>query len=421
MARNALRSVRPALLLALAFILTACTTPEIIRETPQPSPTATATLVPIETPEPPTSTSVAAAPTRTIERIAFATTVGDDDAPEDERAVIPEEAERFYICIQASNVPQGSRFQAIWFENGQIIGQSEKLALEDSAEATWFALQYRPIGKLNPALDHAVELFVDDDQIERLTFRVGVGNPADAIAAAGFTTGFDALGKAISPQTHFHVDTPQLTLKVRISNQVDPTGMLFSTLWYRGSTQIAQQAPDGTTNDPRRLDFTFTPSSKLPPGNYRVALLLNGTEVRSIPFVMTTEVPPTPNPRQTPTPDGVQIVDLVIASRINNDSRQPLDGPLSSWSDDPGGVANLWVAVEVRDLARSDTLVIEVEQDGDFYGEVTLRETALAEGWLAGRVELEVPDDGDDPYTYQFTVLVNDEPTVDTTLELDAD
>ena len=135
MARNAFRSVRPALLLALALVLTACTTPEIIRETPQPSPTATATLVPIETPEPPTSTSVAAAPERTIERIAFATTVDNDDGPEDERSVIPEEAERFYICIQASNVTQGSRFEAIWFEDGQIIGQSEKLVLEDSATA----------------------------------------------------------------------------------------------------------------------------------------------------------------------------------------------------------------------------------------------------------------------------------------------
>jgi len=422
MARSVTRSIRPAFLMVTLVILTACTTPEIIRETPQPSPTATATLVPVETPVPPTSTSVAAAPVRTIEQITFATSVDSDGTPNDERSVVPEEAERFYICIEARNVSQGSRFHAIWFEAGQIIGQSEKIALEEAPDPRWYSLQYRPISKLNPALEHAVELFIDDERIERLIFRVGVGNPADAVAAAAFTTGFDALGKAIAPQTHFHVDTPQLTLKVRISNQVDPTGMLFSTLWYRGATQIAQITPEVVDNDPRRLDFTFTPASKLAPGDYRVALLLNGNEVRSIPLVMTTEVPPTPAPSPTETtdPNAVAVLDVVIANRINTVSRRPLDGPLTSWSDEPGGVAGLWVAVEVRNLKRSDTLTIDILQNGDAYGSVTLRETDLEEGWLAGRVELEVPDD-DEPYDYEFIVLLNQQPARDISLEVIGD
>jgi hypothetical protein len=422
MAHNALRSVVPALLALFALLISACTTPEIIRETPQPDATATQTLIPVETTTEPTVTTVVETSRRTIERIAFATTVTADGAPEDERSVIPEGAEMFYFCVEVSEVEQGSRFQAIWFEGGEIIGQSEKLALEHSSEAVWMAMQYRPIAKLNPARDHAVELFVDEERIERFVFRVGIGKPADAVAAAAFTTGFDAVGNAINPQTRFHVDTPQLTFRVRISNQVDPTGLILSTLWFRGDTQIAQRAPDAASEDPRRSNFTLTPPSKLPPGDYRVSLLLNGTEVRSVPFVMTEQVVPTPAPNPataTPTASGAEIVEIVIASRINTRTQVPLDGPLAEWSDTPGGVASLWVAINVRDVTETDTIEIVVLQDDEFYGSVILDETEGDSGWLAGRVELEVPAD-DSVTIYTFITRVNDVDTLDTTLEVSA-
>jgi hypothetical protein len=422
MAHNALRWVVPALLTVLALLMSGCTTPEIIRETPQPDATATQTLISVESTAEPTVTTVVETSRRTIERIAFATAVTTDGAPEDERSVIPEGAEMFYLCVEVSEVEQGSRFQAIWFEGGEIIGQSEKLALEDSSDAVWMALQYRPIAKLNPAHDHAVELFVDEERIERFVFRVGIGKPADAVAAAAFTTGFDAIGKAINPQTRFHVDTPQLTFRVRISNQVDPAGLILSTLWFRGDTQIAQQAPDASLDDPRRFNFTLTPPSKLPPGNYRVALLLNGTEVRSVPFVMTDQVVPTPAPTPptaTPTTSSTEIIEIVVASRINSRTQAPLDGPLSEWSGTPGGVASLSVAIDVRDVTESDTIEIVVLKDDEYYGSVTLDETELDSGWLAGRVELEVPTD-DSTITYTFIARVNDTDTLDTTLELSA-
>lgn len=304
MARNAGRLVRCALLLALTLLVAACTTPEIIRETPQPGSTSTPTLVPVEPTIAPTGTATVASSRSQIEQIVLATEVADDGEPKDPRSAIPEAAEIFYLCVQVRRVEQGSRFQAIWFEGTDILGRSEKRALEDASEPVWMAMQYRPIGKLNPAREHAVELFVDEESIDRLIFRVGVGNAADAIAAAAFTTGFDAIGKAINPQTYFKVDTPQLTLRVRISNQVDPAPLMLSTIWYREDTPIAQRGPDPPGQDPRRLDFTFTPSSPLSPGNYRVALLLNGTEVRSISFVLTDGEIPTPTPTPTPAPPG---------------------------------------------------------------------------------------------------------------------
>lgn len=302
--RDAARGIRCLLLLSLALWTAACTTPEIIRETPQPSTTATSTLVPVEVTVAPTGTPTIETASRRIEQIVLATQVSDSGEPIDARSAIPESAEMFYLCVQVRRVTQGSRFQAIWFEGSDILGRSEKRALEDASSPVWIALQYRPIAKLNPAREHAVELFIDDERIDRLVFRVGVGDPAGAVAAAAFTSGFDALGKPIDPQTYFKVDTPRLTLRVRISNQVDPTSMLFTTLWYREDTQIGQRGPDAQGPDPRRLDFTLTPSIPLPPGNYRVALLLNGAEVRSVPFVMTDGEIPTPTPMPTPGPPG---------------------------------------------------------------------------------------------------------------------
>ncbi|MDQ3548336.1 MAG: hypothetical protein M3439_05880 [Chloroflexota bacterium] len=441
MAHSALRPVLPVLLLALALLLASCTTPEIIRETPQPSSTETPTLTLVETEVVPTGTAAPAQPRRQIERIALATDIADNGAPEDERSAIPEAAENFYLCVQVRDVEQGSRFQAIWFEGGDIIGRSDKLALEDAAEPVWISLQYRPIAKLNPAREHAVELVVDDETIERLVFRVGVGDPSDAVAAVAFTSGFDTLGRAIDPQTRFHVDTPQLTLRVRISNQVDPAGMLFSTLWYRDDTQIAQRAPDAPpgepqatpTSDPRRFAFTFTPTSPLTPGNYRVALLLNGTEVRSIPFVMTDEAIPaatTPSdpaaeptriplpsaPTATPVPSDAEVDDIVVASRIDFASQAPADGPFFTWEGDPETVVVLWLSVAVRDVQPSDTLEIVVMLDDEYYGSVTLTEASLESGWLAGRVELVTPSEGDSPLIYTFSAHINGVPTLDTTL-----
>jgi len=446
MAHDASRLVLPVLLLTFALLLASCITPEIIRETPQPGSTETPTLLPVEPQVVPTGTVATVQPRRQIERIALATDIADDGAPEDERSAIPEGAENFYLCVQVRHVEQGSRFQAIWFEGGEIIGRSDKLVLEDASEPVWISLQYRPIAKLNPAREHAVELVVDDETIERLVFRVGVGAPEDAIAAAAFTSGFDMLGRAIDPHTRFHVDTPQLTLRVRISNQVDPAGMLFSTLWYRDDTQIAQRAPDAPSGDPqvtpapdpRRFAFTFAPASPLPPGNYRVALLLNGTEVRSIPFVMTDQVLPTATPPSgptaeptktprpttltaTPVPSDAKVEDIVVASRIDFASQAPADGPLFTWQGDPESVVVLWVSVAVRDVQRSDTLEVVVLLDDEFYGSVILTETSMESGWLAGRVELVIPSEDDAPLIYTFSAHINGVPAIDTTLEVSAE
>ncbi|HEX5167086.1 MAG TPA: hypothetical protein VFV93_16885 [Thermomicrobiales bacterium] len=426
MAPDAGRPARRALLILALLLLTAgCTTPEIIRETPQPDPTETATLVPVETAIPPTGTPIVETPPRTIERIALATRVDDDGTPLDERSAIPQAAELFYLCVQVRHVEQGTKFQAIWFEGDDILGRSEKLALEDASGPVWMAMQYRPIGELNPARPHAVELAVDGQPIDRYIFRVGVGNPADAIAAAAFTSGFDALGKAISPQTVFPVDSPQLVFQVRISNQVDPAGMLFTTLWFRGDTQIGQRAPDPGGQDPRRLTFTFAPDSPFAAGNYRVALLLNGNEVRSVPFVITTGPIPTPTvePSQTAQPSvpAAQISDIVVASRIRRSTQEPLGGSLDEFSVPAGEVAGLWVAIEVSDVIDDDTIEVDVLKDDEFYETVSLDTQDLESGWLAGRVELEAPSDSGEYYVYTFQASVNGDEPVETTLRLNAE
>lgn len=423
------RLVRAVSSLVLVLLLAACATPEIIRETPQPALTPTTAFVPIETHVVPTSTPVVQSPASTIEQIAFATRVRSDGTPIDERSAIPESAETFYLCVRVREVEQGTRFQAIWFEGENIIGRSEKVALERATEPVWMSMQYRRIGQLNPSGDHTVELLIDNEPVERLVFRVGVGDPADAIAAAAFTTGFDNIGKAVNPQTYFRVETTELTLRVRVSNQVDPTGMLLSTLWYRDDTPIGQRAPNEGSNDPRRFDFTFSPQSPFAVGNYRVALLLNGSEVRSIPFIITNgELPtPTPEPTRTPspgsgtrTPTTAEILEVVVASRINPTSQVPLDSPLREWVEEPEGVADLWVAMDVRNVEESDEIEIVVLQGDEFYGSVTLTETEQDSGWLTGRVELEAPSEAGESYRYTIVARLNGNNVGDTYVDITA-
>jgi hypothetical protein len=292
--------------LAFTLLLAACAPPEVERLTPTP----TATFVPVEiTPvlDLPVVTTPEPSPADAIERIALATRIQPDGTPIDERTVVPELPEMIYLCVLVREVENVSRFRAYWFQDNQVIAQSDTTVTGRPAGPGWVTLRYRPIARLDPAAQYEVELRVDDTPIERFLFRVGIGAAEDAVAEAAFASDFDIVGKPIDARTLFHIDEPTLTFKVRISNQVDPTGMRFTTLWYRGDAQIARVNPDPHPADspdppnPRRLDFTFAPSTRLAPGDYRVLLLLNGNVVRSVPFTVTAEpIEAEPEPTATP-------------------------------------------------------------------------------------------------------------------------
>jgi hypothetical protein len=436
-----------ALLVALA-LAAGCASPRVIRETPRTEPTATVVPSPVALASP-TGEATAAVDVQLVQRVALATSVDEDGAPLDERAVLPEQPRLIYLCVQVRSIKQGSRFHAYWYEEQQVIGQSDKVALESSDDPVWIALAYQPIGVLNTTLEHSVQLEIDGQTIDRYVVRLGIGAARDAIAEAAFTSGFDAAGKPNDEQNRFHVDTAQLTLRVRISNVVDPTGMLFSTLWFRGGARVAQLLPDAplpgqAAPDPRKLAFTWMPGGRLIPGDYRVSVLLNGNEVRSIPFVVAEDAapsqPPTPAPAPaaTPTPapppptptsppatatphaSSARIEDIVTASGVDGASSAPLDGPLFVVTGQPEAVVTVWAAVSVSALAASDRVEVVVWQNDILYASVTMPSAAFEEGWVAAPIDCLAPPAGDEPFVYTFGVLLNGKRALDTSLLLEA-
>ena len=169
--------------------------------------------------------------------------------------------------VRITGAPPETVFRAYWFEGDTILGQSE-VTLPASDEPTrWVALGFRAPAALNPAAPHAVELRINDRKIDTYTFRVGVGAIEDVIAEASMALGTrDEV--VVGRGELFDVLAGQLVAVVRVSNVVDPTGMIFTVFWYRGDTLVGQGQPDGgqprLSPEPqpleRRLTFTFAPA-----------------------------------------------------------------------------------------------------------------------------------------------------------------
>lgn len=436
----------PLLLLCLA--LTACAPATVER----PSPTPTPLLPPTPTIEnagsPQQATPVIDRSPR-IERVALATRIGSDGAPMDETTVVSEWPEMIYLCVLMSEIDDGTRLRAYWFQDLDIVAQSDMSPPASHGQPTWVALRYRPIARLDPTSEYAVELRLGDTLIDRFLFRVGAGNASDIIAELAFTSGFDADGKPLDARTRFMPDESPLTLRMRISNQVDPEGMVFTSLWYRGDAQIATVAGEmsrpspGAGPDQRKIEYSYSPPGQMALGWYAVDVLLNGMRIETIVFEVSAEpIPPSPTPSPTPMPEfepaateepsptpqpsptpvpsptpsptasatpaarGPDVRDVTFASSIDDATRAPLSGPVFSLDGPPGSVADLWVAIFVTDLTTSDNVEITVVRDGETYGHVALPRASRPSGWLAVDVHLDVPEIGA-AFVYTVEVLLN--------------
>ena len=438
--------LRIAGVLLLALIVGACEAPSVIRATPQGSPEALLTPTPQATATP-TSPAPVSASTRQIEHIAFATQVKRDGEPVQETSVFPETPEQMYLCVQVRNVALGTRFRAYWFSDGQIIGQSDALATRDD-EVVWVALGYRPIAALSPTSEHSVELQIDTQTIDRYLFRVGVGDAKDVVAQAAFASGFDAAGKPVDVRNAFPEDTTELRVLARISRQVDSTGMIFTSIWYRGDTAIAyvnpetvvpEDSPDATatpasgvaTATPARvstvLSFTYTPGSALPRGDYRVSLLLNGTEVRSIPFVVGSDAAGTapdddgPDTEDRPN-DGAdtaaKIAQLVITAEIDGETSEPAAVNIWVWEAGVRETQTLYATFSIDNLYASNDVRVKIDRDGDEVDEIDVDHGDVESGWVAAEFEISTPRHAGRMFKYTVTVEINGDVAAERSFEV---
>jgi hypothetical protein len=374
-----------------------------------------------------------------IERVALATSVEQDGAPKDESSVFKEHPEKMYLCVEVSNVKPNTTFRAVWFENGQIKGQSDAVAEADNSASRWIALSYSPVFAFDPHVEHAVELVVNQTSIDRYAFRVGVGDAKAVIAEATLAAGTDSNSAPVGASKVFYVDAQQIVLWARVSNEVDPTGMNFATTWYRGSTQIAQKGPDGgqpslpptPTPASRRMTFTFIPPAQLTPGGYHVDLYLNGLPIASYPFNISLVPPPTPTAQPTPTPAPTippptatpdtrtaAVTDLVVANDVDSDSSAPVGPPVFTIEGEAQSLVKPWIAIHVTNLRKDDTLEIVVTLNEGEYGTRKLKTSRIDDGWIAAHVDLDTPHADQQPYIYSVSVLLNGEHTLDTTFQV---
>ena len=215
-----------------------------------------------------------------IERVTLATNVDSDGVPIDEVTVIPSDSRRMFLSVLVTGLKPPVRFRAFWLEGDNIIGQSEVMVEESSGIARWVSLGFLTETDLDPAKPHAVELRINNRLVNSYTFRVGTGELADIIAEASVALGTRE-GIPVGAGEIFDIFSPQIVAIVRISEKVDPTGMIFNAFLYKDETLIEQKPTDGgpfeLPPEPTRLDrqmtFTFLPDTSFAEGEYHIAIL----------------------------------------------------------------------------------------------------------------------------------------------------
>lgn len=420
------------------MLLAACSSGVNVNEPSDPTPTVGTTSdrsVPTRLPVAATQTAQANEVPYTIERIVLTTDIGDDDEPLNEVSVLSQEQQSIYLAVRIRNLPDPSRLQAIWQEGDEIIGQSDVRVTDVESGARWYALPFRSILTLNPSQSHAVELIINDRAVNSFAFRVGVGNASDIIAEATLAEGIDADGDLISPGDEFSRTVDQIVLVTRISNMVDPTGMIFTAHWTRGSVPLSQGPPDGgqptLTGEPgdRLMVFTLTPQSSLVPGAYQVSVYLNGQSIGDVPFTIATdngEAPegdatatPEPEPTATPEIETADVMDIVVATGIDGDSFEPEDD-IDRAEGYPAEAIEFFVAVEFANLLVDDRVEITVGIGNSIIERYTLPVAAMDQGWMATQIELRAPDIQNRVVTYEIDVYINGSRAGGTTFDMEA-
>jgi hypothetical protein len=382
------------------------------------------TSVPTRLPFAGTQTAEANQTPYVIERVILTTEINADSSPANEVSALSQEQQLIYLTVRVRDLPDGTRFRAIWFENDEVIGQSDERVERVEESVTWVALPFRSIAALNPSATHLVELIVNDRRVETFAFRVGVGAASDVIAETTFALGTDDNGQPVSAGEVFNRSASQIVLVARISNVVDPTGMIFSSYWMRGNVLLAQLAPDGgqprLQSDPadpadRIMTFIFAPDSPMLPGDYTVFLHLNGAEMAGFNFTISSEEgsaedgEPTepPEPTATPVVSGVSLVDLVIAAGINEETSEPDGERLQMIETYPGEQVTVFVSIALADLRIDDVVEFTVGIDNSIIDRFRLPVAAIESGWLSTELEIRAPDLPNSAVEYEITVYLD--------------
>ncbi|CAN5725918.1 hypothetical protein BH23CHL2_BH23CHL2_21120 [soil metagenome] len=356
-----------------------------------------------------------------IERVTLTTNVDADGVPIDEVTVIPSNSRRMFLSVLVTGLQPPVRFRAFWYEGDRIIGQSEVMVEESSRPAGWVSLGFQTTSDLNPALPHSVELRINNRLVDSYTFRVGTGALEDVVADAVVSLGTRD-GEPVEPGQIFDIFAPQIVAVVRVSQNVDPTGMIFSAFLFRGDTLIEQRSPDGgpleLPADPqptdRQMTFTFVPDTSFTPGDYHITLLLNGAEILTLPFTIipnqrptATPIPPTAGPTATGVSSGISVLDVQLTEQLDDDSGTPEGDSIESWVGEPNQQRRFWLSLHLADTRIDDVVEVDALLWDRHINRHRYPAAEFDQGWLSMPINLWAPAAGEGPKTYRFLVFVN--------------
>lgn len=404
---------------------------------PAPTPTigstsaiASSTPLPIQA----TQTAEVSDVPYSIERIVLSTEVNQEGAPLNEVSVLSQEQQHIYLAVRVRDIPENSQFQALWRENDEVIGQSDVRVDRPETGSQWIALQFRSIANLNPAASHSVELIINDRSVNTFAFRVGVGNAEDIIAEATFARGVDDDGQPVDPDETFSRQEEQIVLVTRISNRVDPTGMIFTAQWFRGTVPLAQGTPDGgqprlgidiDDRQGRTMSFTLNPQSSLVPGEYSVALHLNGRQIAEYEFSILPDDAvdenrtPTPEPTPTPVDPDVAVLNVIVARGVDDDSSEP-DDEITNIEAQATETLALFIAIEMEHLQVEDSVEVIVGIGNSVIDRYQLPVAAMERGWMAIEASFRAPDFVDRSVTYEVGIYIDGSWSGGTTFDVEA-
>lgn len=394
--------------------------------TQTPVPEVAESPTPTELPFAGTQTAESSETSLVIERVVLTTSVDEDGTPVNEVSVLSQEQQNIYLAVRARHVPANARFQAIWFEGDEVIGQSDAIVEGSNDQTLWVSLRFRPIAQLNPAAQHSVELIVNDRSVNSYAFRVGVGNPEDIIAEAALALEVDDSGRPVDETRRFDRQSNQIRLATRISNMVDPGGMIFTAHWMRGDILLFQGPPDEAQPDAsnRNMVFTYQPEPGLVIGSHRVVLRLNGTIIGEYRFEVVDgtasgDETPAVQPTATPVANQVELVSVVVAESVNRESSAP-DFAVQRLEVWPTQVVELYVALDLRHLDSNNAVEIITSIGNSVLERIPAPRGSGERGWIAVQIEFRAPDVANREVTYEINVRIDDVHAGATTVTLES-
>lgn len=254
--------------------------------TPVPAP------APVEAPAPAPETSQIR-----ITRAVIAVAVGSDNEPLGENTSFKEDTltsgKLIYYVKYEDAIPNRTNFRAVWYRNGNIIGDGADYPLKSASGNFYNTLNYHFTSG-----DYEARLFVDGHEADRTSFYVSkpdlvsvkppAAEPAQSAVKAHINIlrgimaeGVDSSGNPIGVNSNF--SSGRKTLYCYISYTGAVTGStIFEYRWFKDGSQInigrnTVQYPSG--NAWNQFTYNFEPSKK-----YQVTLYVDGRDEGSTYF-----------------------------------------------------------------------------------------------------------------------------------------